>query len=109
MAFANFTTGLVHDGVDLNASTSLGATLMSTFGLSVLLAPPGLLVWGAVLEVFGLGERAFTAGGFQIYIVLLAASVYAGLTIWSKGYRERSGVLQQEIDHLLSQANASES
>lgn len=107
VAFANFTTGTVHDGSELNVSTSLGSTLISTFGLSVLLGLPGLLVWGILLEALGLGERAFTAGGFQIYLLVLVACVYAGLTFWSKAYRERSGALREEIDRLLtSEADA---
>ncbi len=101
VAFANFSTGTVHDGAELNVSISLGSTLISTFGLCVLLVLPGLLVWAALLETVGLGDRAFTAGGFQIYIVVLVACVYAGLTFWSKAYRARSGALREEIDRLL--------
>lgn len=109
VAFANFTTGVVHDGSELSVSTTLGANLVSTFGLSVLLGLPGLLVWGVVLETLGLGDRAFTAGGFQVYIVLLVACVYAGLTIWSKSYRERADALREDADRLLSQAQIGES
>ncbi|PUB13701.1 hypothetical protein [Yoonia sediminilitoris] len=109
VAFANFTTGVVHDGEELNVSTSLGATLISTFGLSLLIALPGLFVWSALLEIIGLGDHAFTGTGFQLYLVTLIACVYAGLTVWSKSYRERSSALRQEIDHLLTRETASTS
>ncbi len=106
VAFANFTTGVVHDGDELNVSTSLGATLVSTFGLSLLLALPGLFVWSALLESIGLGDHAFTGTGFQLYAVTLIACVYAGLTVWSKSYKERSSALRQQIDHLLTRETA---
>ncbi|OAN82399.1 hypothetical protein A8B78_08055 [Jannaschia sp. EhC01] len=109
VAFANFTTGVVHDGEELNIRTSLGATLISTFGLSLLLALPGLFVWSALLEIVGLGDHAFSGTGFQLYTVLLVACVYAGLRFWSKGYQERSIALRQQIDHLLKRETASTS
>ncbi|MEM9578448.1 MAG: hypothetical protein AAF999_15725 [Pseudomonadota bacterium] len=104
LAFANFTTGVVHDGDELTVSTSTGSTLISTLGFSVLLALPGALVWGALLNTIGLGDYAFSSVGFQIYALVLIASVYAGLRVWSKGYRERSGALREEIDRLLMRA-----
>lgn len=102
VAFANFTTGTVHDGAELNVSTSFGSTVISTFGLCVLLVLPGLLVWAALFETLGLGDKAFSATGLQIYVVVLIACVYAGLTVWSKGYRERAHALREEIDRLLA-------
>ncbi|WP_299737215.1 hypothetical protein [uncultured Roseobacter sp.] len=109
VAFANFTTGVVHDGSELSVSTSLGSNLISTLGLSVFFALPGLFVWGIVLETLGLGEKAFATGGFQVYIVLLVVCVYAGLTFWSKAYRERADALREDVDRLLSQAQVGES
>ena len=109
VAFANFTTELVDDGPELSVSTTFGSTLISTFGLCVLLALPGLFVWGMFLETLGLGDKAFTAGGFQIYIIVLVGCVYAGLHFWSKSYRERTDALRKDIDRLLSQARRDES
>jgi hypothetical protein len=106
VAFANFTTEVVHDGPELSVSTTFGSTLVSTFGLCVLLALPGLFVWGMLLETIGLGNSAFSAGGFQIFAIILVGCVYAGLRIWSKGYRERSGALRKEIDRLLTREAA---
>lgn len=108
LAFANFTTGMVHDGDELTVSTSMGSTLISTLGLCVLLALLGALVWGALLNTFGLGDHAFSGAGFQIFAVVLIACVYAGLRAWSKGYRERAGALRDEIDHLLIRAAGTE-
>lgn len=102
LAFANFSTGVVHDGNELTVSTSTGSTLISTLGFSVLLALPGALLWGTLLNTIGLGDHAFSGVGFQIYAVVLIASVYAGLRFWSKGYRERSSSLREEIDRLLA-------
>ncbi len=109
VAFANFTTGVVQDGDEMTVSTSMSATLVSTFGFSVLFALPGLIPWLFVAETIGLGDKAFTAGGLQIYILVLAASVYVGLKVWSKSYRERTEHARAEIDRLLSQAQAGES
>lgn len=106
VAFANFTTGVVHDGDELTVSTSPGSTLISTFGLSLLLALPGALVWATLLGTIGLGDHAFSATGFQLYAVVLIACVYAGLRVWSKGYRERADALRAEIDRLLTSATA---
>lgn len=102
LAFANFTTGIVHDGDALTISTSVGSTLVGTLGLSVLLALPGALVWAALLDAIGLGNHAFTATGFQLYAIVLLACIYAGLRIWSKSYRERARELREEIDRLLT-------
>lgn len=102
LAFANFSTGVVHDGDELTISTSLSSTLASTLGLSVLLALPGALVWGALLNAIGLGDHAFSATGFQIYALILIGCVYAGITVWSKSYRERADALRDEIDQLLT-------
>ncbi|SFJ86757.1 hypothetical protein [Jannaschia pohangensis] len=102
VAFANFTTGMVHDGEELTISTSVGSTITSTLGLSVLLALPGALVWAALLDTIGLGDHAFTAAGFQLYAFVLIACVYAGLRIWSRNYRERARALRDEIDRLLT-------
>ena len=109
VAFANFTTEMVHDGPELSVSTTFGSTLISTFGFCVLLALPGLFVWGILLETLGLGDSAFTPVGFQIFIIVLVGCVYAGLRIWSKSYRARAGTLREDIDRLLSQARTGES
>jgi hypothetical protein len=109
VAFANFTTEVVHDGPELSVSTTFSSTLVSTFGVCVLLALPGLFVWGILLEAIGLGDNAFTAGGFQIFIIVLVGCVYAGLHFWSKSYRERANVLREDIDRLLAQARSGES
>lgn len=102
LAFANFSTGVVHDGDELTISTSIGSTLISTLGLSVLLVLPGALVWATLLDTIGLGNHAFTATGFQLCAIVLLACVYAGLRIWSKSYRERARALRDEIDRLLT-------
>ena len=102
LAFANFTTGVVHDADALTIRTSVGSTLVSTLGLSVLLALPGALLWGAALNTIGLGDRAFSTTGFQLYALLLVVGVFAGVRIWSKGYRERTAALREEIDRLLT-------
>lgn len=104
LAFANFTTGVVHDGKELTISTSVGSTLISTFGLSLLLALPGALVWATLLNAIGLGDHALSATGFQIYALILIGCVYAGITVWSKSYRERASALRDEIDRLLASA-----
>lgn len=104
LAFANFTSGTVQDGDALTISTSAGSTLVSTLGFSALLALPGALVWGALLKTIGLGDHAFTGTGFQIYALILIACTYAGLRVWSKGYRERADALRSEIDRLLMRA-----
>ena len=81
VAFANFTTGVVQDSDAMTVNTSKGSTLLSTFGFSMLLALPGLIPWVLITETVGLGDKAFTTGGLQIYIIMLAASVYAGLQL----------------------------
>lgn len=107
--FANFTTGVVQDGDEMTVSTFMSSTLVSTFGFSVLLALPGLIPWLLITETIGLGDKAFTAGGLQIYILVLAASVYAGLQVWSKHYRKRTATMRAEIDRMLSQLQTTES
>lgn len=107
LAFANFTTGVVHDGDALTISTSVGSTIISTLGLSVLLALPGALVWAALLDTIGLGDQALTATGFQVYAIVLIGCVYVGLRIWSKSYGKRTKALRDEIDRLLASEIAS--
>lgn len=102
LTFANFTTGVVHDDKELTINTSVGSTLMSTFGLSLLLALPGAFMWFTLLHTVGLGDHAFSATGFQIYALILIGCVYAGITVWSKSYRERASALRDEIDRLLA-------
>lgn len=101
LAFANFTTELVYDGDELTINTSVGSNLISTLGFSLLLALPGALVWITLLNTIGLASHAFTAAGLQIYVLVLIASVYAGLVFWSRRYRERTSALRKEIDCLL--------
>lgn len=101
VAFANFTGNFVQDARELRYSTTLSANLTGTFFLTLILAVPGLFVWSALAEPFGLMDAAFSATGFQVYIVVLAACVFGGVKVWSKGYRERTDALKAEIDSLL--------
>jgi hypothetical protein len=101
VAFANFTGNFVQDAREIRYSTTIGANLTGTFFLTLILAVPGLFAWGALAEPFGLMDAAFSATGFQVYIVVLAACVFAGVKVWSKGYRERTDALKAEIDSLL--------
>ncbi|KIC45480.1 hypothetical protein [Tateyamaria sp. ANG-S1] len=101
MAFANFTTELVRDSKELTINTSIPATVFSAFVISLLAAIPGYFLWASLLDTVGLGRYAFSAIAFQIYGVVLVASVYGGLTIWSNRYCERSTALRREIDRLL--------
>ena len=109
IAFANFTTGVVQDSDEMTLSTSISSTLVSTFGFSALLALPGLIPWVLITETIGLGGKAVTAGGIQIYIFVLAASVYAGLQVWSKNYRKRTATMRADIDRMVSQLQTTES
>ncbi|WP_299281806.1 hypothetical protein [uncultured Tateyamaria sp.] len=109
VAFANFTTGVVQDGDEMTVSTSISSTLVSTFGFSVLFALPGLIPWLLITETIGLGDKAFTTSGIQLYILVLAVSVYAGLQVWSRHYRERTATTRAEIDRMLSQLQTTES
>ncbi|WP_371168806.1 hypothetical protein [Aliiroseovarius sp. 2305UL8-7] len=102
IAFANMTTGIVHEGRDLTVQTSVQARLLDTFAFSLLCALPGLFPWFAILDAIGLGDSAFSAPALQIYVVVLVAGVYAGLTIWSKGYAERTEKLRSEMDRLIA-------
>uniref|UniRef100_UPI001D09B471 hypothetical protein n=1 Tax=Roseobacter weihaiensis TaxID=2763262 RepID=UPI001D09B471 len=106
VAFANFTTGVVHDSDELTISTSIVSTLISTFGLSVLLALPGAFVWATLLNAIGLGDHAFSTTGFEVYALILIACVYAGIAVWSKSYRARAAALRDGIDRFLSREAA---
>jgi low affinity Fe/Cu permease len=101
MAFANFTTEIVHDAKELTYSTTLAANLSGTLIAALVLALPGLFIWGLIMETIDLGDRAFTAGGLQVFLVLLVVCVYAGVTIYAKSYRERTDALKAKIDRLL--------
>lgn len=103
IAFANLTTQKVHDAADLTVKTTPGATLVSTFGFSLLLALPGLFPWFMMLDAIGLAANAFSATGLQIYVVLLLVCVFAGVTVWSKRYEERTARLKAEINRVLGQ------
>jgi len=104
VAFVNLTTGVVHEDRELTVKTTVQARLFDTFWFSLLGALPGLFVWYALLDAIGLGDSAFSAVGLQIYILVLTASVFTGLTVWSKGYAERTKKLRQEIDNLIEQS-----
>lgn len=101
VAFANFTSNWVQDAKELQTSTSFGSILGGAIGAAVVLALPGLFVWGALAEPFGLLDAAFTGTGFQIYAVLLLVCAFIGVNAWAKGYRERTDALKAEIDRLL--------
>ncbi|GFE65097.1 hypothetical protein [Litoreibacter roseus] len=103
LAFANLTTQKVHDAAELSVKTTPGATLISTFGFSLLLAFPGLFPWFMMLDAIGLADNAFSAAGLQNYVVLLLGCVFAGVTIWSKRYEERTARLKAEINRVLGQ------
>jgi hypothetical protein len=103
IAFANLTTQKVHEVANLTIKTTPGATLVSTFGFSLLLALPGLFLWFMTLDAIGLADSAFSATGLQIYVVLLFVCAFAGVTIWSKRYEERIARLKAEIDRVLGQ------
>ncbi len=101
VAFANFTSNCVQDAKELRTSTSFGSILGGSIIAAVVLALPGLFVWGALAEVFGLLDAAFTGTGFQIYGIVLLVCAFIGVNIWAKGYRERTDALKVEIDSLL--------
>ncbi len=101
VAFANFTSNWVQDATELQTSTSYGSVLGGAIVVAIVLALPGLFVWGALAELFGLMDAAFTGTGFQIYLVILALCAFAGMKVWAKGYRERTDALKIEIDRLL--------
>lgn len=103
IAFANLTTQKIHDAAELTVKTTPGANLFSTFGFSLLLALPGLFPWFMMLDSIGFADSAFSATGLQIYIVLLLGCVFAGVTIWSQRYEERTARLKAEIDRVLDQ------
>jgi hypothetical protein len=106
IAFANFSSNWVQDAKELRTSTSFGSILGGAIGAAVILALPGLFVWGALAEPFGLLDAAFTGTGFQIYGVVLLVCAFIGVNIWAKGYRERTDALKAEIDSLLIAAQA---
>ncbi|WP_372572631.1 hypothetical protein [Ruegeria jejuensis] len=104
VAFVNLTTGVVHEDRELTVKTTVQARLFDTFWFSLLGALPGLFVWYALLDVVGLSDSAFSAVGLQIYILVLSVSVFSGLTVWSKGYADRTEKLRHEIDSLIEQS-----
>ena len=106
IAFANFTSNFVHDAKELGYSTSLGAQLIGTLIVTLIVAVPGLFIWGALAQPFGLMEEASSTAGFQIYALILAGLVFAAVNFWSKGYRERTDALKVEIDRLLVAAQS---
>lgn len=106
VAFANFTSNFVQDDKELRASTSFGSILGGSIIAAVVLALPGLFVWSALAELFGLLDAAFTGTGFQIYGIVLLVCAYIGVNVWAKGYRERTDALKAEIDNLLVAAQA---
>lgn len=101
IAFANFTSKFVHEAKELGYSTTFVAQLIGTLIVTLIFAVPGLFVWGVLAQPFGLMKEAFSAAGFQVYIVVLGACVFAGVKVWSKSYRERTDALKAEIDRLL--------
>lgn len=101
VAFANFTSNVVQDAKELRTSTSLGSILGGSIIAAIVLALPGLFVWGALAEPFGLLDAAFTGTGFQIYGIALLVCTFIGVNVWAKGYRERTDALKAEIDSLL--------
>lgn len=103
IAFANLTTQKVHETAELTVKTTSGATLISTFGFCLLLALPGLFPWFMTLDAIGLADSAFSATGLQIYVVVLLGCVFAGVTVWSKRYEDRTARLKAEIDRALGQ------
>lgn len=106
LAFANFTGNFVQDAKELRTSTSFGSILGGAIVVAVVLALPGLFVWVALAESFGLLDAAFTGTGFQIYPVILAVSALVGMKVWAKRYRKRTDTLKAEIDSLLVAAQA---
>jgi hypothetical protein len=106
VAFANFTSNCVQDAKELRTSTSFGSILGGSIIAAVVLALPGLFVWGALAEPFGLQDSAFTGTGFQIYGIVLLVSAFIGVNVWAKGYRERTDALKAEVDSLLVAAQA---
>ncbi|WP_189369153.1 hypothetical protein [Tateyamaria omphalii] len=106
VAFANFTSNWVQDAKELKTSTSISSILGGAVVAAIVLALPGLFVWGALAEPFGLQDAAFTGTGFQIYAVVLLVSAFIGMNAWAKGYRERTDALKAEIDSLLVAAQA---
>ncbi len=103
IAFANLTTQKLFETSDLTVNTAPGATLVSTFGFSFLLALPGLFPWFVMLDSIDLADSAFSAAGLQIYVVLLLGCVFAGVNIWSKRYDDRTALLKAEIDRAFGQ------
>jgi len=101
VAFANFTSNFVQDAKELRTSTSFGSILGGAIIAAIVLALPGLFVWGALAEPLGLLDAAFTGTGFQIYGVVLLVCAFIGMNIWAKGYRTRTDALKTEIDRLL--------
>jgi hypothetical protein len=101
VAFANFTSNFVQDSKELRTSTSFGSILGGSIIAAVVLALPGLFVWGALAEAFGLLDAAFTGTGFQIYGIVLLVCAFIAVNVWAKGYRERTHALKAEIDNLL--------
>ncbi|MHA3915819.1 hypothetical protein [Halovulum sp. GXIMD14793] len=101
VAFANFTADFVRDAKELRTSTSFGSILAGAIGVTFILSLPGLIIWGALAETFGLLDAAFTGTGFQIYLVLMVVCAVFGIKVWAKGYRERTDVLKAEVDRLL--------
>ena len=106
VTFANFTSKVVQDAKELRTSTSFGSILGGAIGAAVVLALPGLFVWGALAKPFGLLDAAFTGTGFQIYALVLVVCAFIGVNVWAKGYRERTDALKAEIDSLLVAAQA---
>ncbi|MDW3223419.1 MAG: hypothetical protein R8G34_11120 [Paracoccaceae bacterium] len=103
IAFANVTTQKIHDAAELTVKTTPGVTIISTFGFGLLLALPGLFPWFMMLDAIGLADSAFSATGLQTYAILLLGCIFAGVTIWSKRYEERTARLKAEIDRVLGQ------
>lgn len=101
VAFANFSSNFVQDAKELRTSTSFGSILGGSIIATVVLALPGLFVWGALAEPLGLLDAAFTRTGFQIYGIVLLVCAVIGVKVWAKSYRERTDALKNEIDRLL--------
>lgn len=102
VAVANLSTRKIHEASELTVSTTPGATLASTFGISVLLALPGLIPWVMMMSIFGLDDTAFSTTGLQIYLVILVACVFTSIRAWSKRYTERIARIRADIDRTLS-------
>ena len=107
IAFANLTTQIVHDAPELSAQKTPTAILFHTFGVSLLLAIPGLFAWFSLLDTVGLADSALSGWGFKAYIFLLPICVFSGVMIWSRRQDERTEQLKVQISRVLQSDTAS--